>query len=159
MDAHPVATRPKARLLVVDDVAMNRELVRAMLSPFPYEITEATNGAEAVSVAMSKPFDLILMDLQMPGMDGIAATHAIRATCDPNRHTPIVALSASTLPAQIGECHAAGMDDHIAKPMSPGDLMTKVGQWIQAGDRKPQPLAAISRSEDRALKGSLENPL
>ena len=142
-DAPKVAARAGARLLVVDDVAMNRELVRTMLSPFPYEITEATNGAEAVRTAISDPFDLILMDLTMPGMDGLAATRAIRANSDLNRLTPIVALSANALPVHIAECHAAGMDDHIAKPISPRQLLTKIGQWTQADDSEPQLSAAI----------------
>ncbi len=118
-----------ARILVVDDVAVNRELVRTMLSPFGYDIVEAANGAEAVAMAMAGPFELILMDLQMPGMDGLAATRAIRQTCEPNRETPIVALSANVLPQHLSECMEAGMDDHIAKPISPGELLTKVSQW------------------------------
>ncbi|MES2723254.1 MAG: ATP-binding protein [Pseudomonadota bacterium] len=118
-----------ARILVVDDVAMNRELVRTMLAPFAYDITEAANGADAVRAALSVPFDLILMDLQMPGMDGLAATRAIRATSDLNQQTPIVALSANVLPIHIAECRDAGMDDHIAKPISPADLLTKIAHW------------------------------
>ncbi len=118
-----------ARILVVDDVAMNRELVRTMLAAFAYDITEAANGADAVRAALSAPFDLILMDLQMPGMDGLAATRAIRATCDLNQQTPIVALSANVLPLHIAECRDAGMDDHIAKPISPAELLTKIAHW------------------------------
>ncbi|CAN5902941.1 hypothetical protein BH11PSE1_BH11PSE1_11740 [soil metagenome] len=119
----------EARILVVDDVAMNRELVRTMLAPFAYDITEAANGADAVRAALSAPFDLILMDLQMPGMDGLAATRAIRATSDLNQQTPIVALSANVLPIHIAECRDAGMDDHIAKPISPAELLTKIAHW------------------------------
>lgn len=108
---------------------MNRELVRTMLSPFAYEIMEAANGGEAVSAAMSNHFDLILMDLQMPGMDGLAATRAIRANSELNRQTPIVALSANVLPVHIAQCREAGMDDHIGKPISPLELLTKISYW------------------------------
>jgi PAS domain S-box-containing protein len=118
-----------ARILVVDDVAMNRELVRTMLSPFGYELVEAASGAEAVAAAMAGSFDLILMDLQMPGMDGLAATRAIRQACDLNHDAPIVALSANALPVHLAECAQAGMDDHIAKPIAPAELLTKIARW------------------------------
>ena len=125
----PVVTAARTRLLVVDDVEMNRELVGLMLLPYGYEITEAVDGAEAVKVAMTARFDLILMDLQMPGMDGLAATRAIRANCEPNRLTPIVALSANVLPRHLSECAEAGMNDHIAKPIILIDLLTKIAEW------------------------------
>ena len=123
-----------ARILVVDDVAVNRELVRTMLSPFGYDIVEAASGAGAVAAAMAGGFDLILMDLQMPGMDGLAATRAIRQTCEANRATPILALSANVLPVHQAECRAAGMDDHIAKPISPTELLTKISIWTSERD-------------------------
>ncbi|MDH4383982.1 MAG: PAS domain-containing protein [Caulobacter sp.] len=123
-----------ARMLLVDDVAMNRELVRIMLSPFGFDITEAGNGAEAVAAAMAGPFDLILMDLQMPGMDGLAATKAIRSSSDLNRDTPIVALSANVLPIHLAECLEAGMNDHIAKPIVPAELLTKIAQWTEPNE-------------------------
>ena len=118
-----------ARILVVDDVAVNRELVSAMLGSFGHSLTEASGGAEAVEIALHTPFDLILMDLQMPGMDGLAATRAIRAGSEANGSTPIVALSANVLPTHLDACREAGMDDHIAKPIDPADLLTKVALW------------------------------
>jgi len=117
------------RVLVVDDVAVNRELVSAMLAPFEVEIVEACNGATAVQAALAQAFDVILMDLQMPGMDGLAATAAIRATSDLNRDTPILALSANVLGDHVAACLAAGMNDHIGKPISPGELLTKIARW------------------------------
>jgi CheY-like chemotaxis protein len=141
-DAPPTALEPSSvssnqvdvslgggRVLVVDDVAMNRDLVRAMLSAVGYEVTEAAGGAEAVSAAMTAGFDLILMDLQMPGMDGLAATRAIRQNCEHNRSTPIVALSANVLAEHQEACFAAGMNDHIAKPIRIDDLLEKVAFW------------------------------
>jgi len=126
--ASPVGIHPM-RILVVDDVAVNRELVRAMLSAFDVEVIEACGGSEAVEAARGMQFDVILMDLQMPGMDGIAATAAIRALAHPNRATPILALSANALPAQVEACLMAGMDDHIAKPIDPRALLTKISDW------------------------------
>jgi PAS domain S-box-containing protein len=128
-------------ILVVDDVAVNRELICAMLAPFDIAITTATGGAEAVESACARAFDLILMDLQMPGMDGMAATKAIRANCDVNRTTPILAISANVLSSQVEAARRAGMSDHIAKPINPTELLTKIGQWAYSArdDAPPQP--------------------
>ena len=134
-------------LLVVDDVTTNRELVTAMLAPFGVQITEAVNGAAALEATGNQAFDLILMDLQMPVMDGLSATAAIRASANVNSRTPILALSANVLPAQIEACRLAGMDDHIAKPINPGELLAKVAQWT---DREPgaadQAVKAVGQS-------------
>ena len=118
-----------SRILVVDDVSVNRELVRAMLEPLGHTFVEACNGAEAVEASLREPFDLILMDLQMPGMDGVSAAKAIRASSPVNKLTPILALSANVLPDHLAACAAAGMDDHIGKPIQPMRLLTKVAEW------------------------------
>jgi PAS domain S-box-containing protein len=130
-DAHGSAL-PPLKVLLVDDVAVNRELVSAMLQPFAVAVTEAGNGLEAVDAAGREPFDLILMDLQMPRMDGLAATQSIRAGAGPNRHTPILALSANVMRPQVEACLKAGMNDHISKPISPGELLGKIAQWTEA---------------------------
>jgi PAS domain S-box-containing protein len=123
-----------ARILIVDDSPVNRELVGALLGVFGHELSEAPGGAEAVEAASQRPFDLILMDLQMPGMDGLAATRAIRAGGALNRATPIVALSANILPTHLEACRDAGMDDHIGKPIDTRELLTKVARWSHAGE-------------------------
>ncbi len=132
----------RMRLLVVDDVAVNRELVSAMLAPFDVAITQAASGGEAVSAATASAFDLILMDLQMPGMDGLAATAAIRGGAGPNRDTPILALTANVLPDQIEACRRGGMDDHVGKPIDPKDLLTKIAQWTTPEAAGPARLSA-----------------
>jgi CheY-like chemotaxis protein len=116
-------------ILVVDDVAVNRELITAMLSPFDVVLVEAASGAAAVKAAMAQRFDLVLMDLQMPGMDGMAATKAIRANSEVNRAVPILAISANVLPEQVAEARQAGMNDHIAKPIDPAELIGKIAKW------------------------------
>lgn len=121
-----------ARILVVDDTEINRELISAMLAPFGHSLVLACGGAEGVEAARCMPFDLILMDLQMPGVDGLAATRAIRATSECNRRTPILAISANVLPAHVTSCRAAGMDDHIAKPINARELLTKIAAWTGA---------------------------
>ncbi len=117
------------RILIVDDVPMVRELVADMLSDFGAELSQATNGIEAVAAANSAEFDLILMDYQMPQMGGVEATRRIRMSSALNRNTPILAFSTNVLPAHIAECLEAGMNDHIAKPILPNDLFTKVKRW------------------------------
>ena len=111
-----------------------------MLTPFGHVFEEASNGAEAVEAALRSAFDLILMDLQMPGMDGLAAARAIRTTSNLNRSTPIVALSANVMESHLNACLEAGMDDHIGKPIDAADLLVKVyrnlfnGEWYVEGE-------------------------
>ncbi len=119
-------------ILIVDDVAANRELVANLLSPYEVRLTEADSGLEAVEAALRTPFDVILMDLQMPGMDGLAATRAIRANSEINRRTPILAVSANVLPVHVDACRQAGMNDHIAKPIDSRDLLGKIDRWTTA---------------------------
>jgi CheY-like chemotaxis protein len=121
-----------ARILIVDDVAANRELMAALLAPFGATIAEARDGEEAVSASLESGFDLILMDLQMPRMDGYQATRAIRAQSNRNCATPILAVSADVLPQHVEACRAAGMDGHVAKPIDPRDLLIKVSHYVQA---------------------------
>jgi CheY-like chemotaxis protein len=91
-----------------------------------------------VAAAERSAFDLILMDLQMSDVDGVAATQAIRASLGCNARTPIVAISANVLPSQVAACLAAGMDDHIAKPINPAELVSKVGAWTaDSAGRRP----------------------
>ena len=130
-DHGPAAEMGQAlRLLVVDDNSVNRELVCALLQPFDVEIETACDGVEAVEAAGRTRFDLILMDLQMPNMDGLTATRHIRAAAAPgHRRVPIVALTANVLPEQIARCLEAGMDDHLGKPIHPEQLVNTISRW------------------------------
>ncbi len=123
------ATERPAHILVVDDLAENRELVRLLLKAIGHHVDEAASGAEAVILAKGAAFDLILMDLQMPAMDGLTATRLIRETAPLNTATPIVALSANVLADQVAKCLAAGMNDHIGKPIQIAELVAKVAWW------------------------------
>ena len=126
------------RLLLVEDVAINRELVKTVLAPFDIEIDTAEDGAQAIEAFQRGAYDLVLMDVQMPGMDGLTATRRIRdlplAAAD---STPIVAMTANVLPEQIARCLAAGMDAHLGKPMSPGELLGAIAYWTS----HPRPAA------------------
>lgn len=121
---------PRAlKVLAVDDFAMNRELMAILLEPFDVRITEASNGSEAVEAADRTAFDVILMDLQMPVMDGLTATREIRANSRLNRATPVLAVTANVLRQQVEACLAAGMNDHIGKPIEPDDFLSKITRW------------------------------
>lgn len=124
--------QPALRLLVVDDNAVNRELICELLKPFDVEVTTAADGVEAVELARTCVFDIILMDVQMPNMDGLTATRRIRAAAGPEApRTPIIAMTANVLPEQIDRCLEAGMDDHLGKPISPRRLLELLDQWSQ----------------------------
>jgi two-component system cell cycle response regulator DivK len=105
------------RILVVEDQPDNREIIRDMLAPTDYEITEAENGEEAlVAIAKQRP-DLILMDIQLPIMDGYTATSRIKA--DPSlRSIPIIAVTSYALSGEEKKARAAGCDDYVPKPFS-----------------------------------------
>jgi PAS domain S-box-containing protein len=128
-DAATSADCPPLRILMVDDTAVNRELVKLMLEPLGCQIEEAAGGADGVQAAMTRSFDLILMDVRMPGVDGLEATKLIRAVSALNRRTPILALTADVQPENAAACRSAGMDDMIAKPIVPRELVAKLMQW------------------------------
>jgi CheY-like chemotaxis protein len=120
---------PPLRLLVVDDSEMNRELVMLMLEPLGAVIEQAGDGSEAIQAAMKSPFDLILMDVRMPGVDGLEASRVIRRTSGPNSKTPILAFTADVGPGNDTAFSSAGMNDVIAKPISPPEMISKIVQW------------------------------
>ena len=118
------------RLLLVEDNAVNRELVRTLLEPFGIGVDTANDGVAGVEAVRQGEYDLVLMDIQMPGMDGLTATRRIRAMTDvAGSRTPIVAMTANVLPEQVANCLAAGMDDHLGKPISPAKLLEAVARW------------------------------
>jgi len=119
-----------ARILLVDDHPMNRELGAAMLILAGCEVSLAEDGDEAVRIAAEHDFDVILMDIHMPRMDGVAAAEAIRALEGPRGRTPIIALSADVMPQQVERCRRAGMVDHIAKPIDRDTLYRVVDRWL-----------------------------
>jgi CheY-like chemotaxis protein len=110
------------RVLVVDDNMINRELARAILEPAGVEVSEAQGGREAVEIAQSLPFDVILMDLRMPDMDGRTAVRAIRSEPGPNQHMPILAFSADGM-VDCSAAENAGFQGVVRKPISPADLL------------------------------------
>ena len=122
------------RLLVADDNPINRELVRVMLAPHGVEITEAEDGEAAVRLACEAPFDIILMDIRMPGLAGPAAARQIRQGGGPNDITPMLAFTANDADDMAtGSADAGLFDGHIAKPISPLDLIATITKWASPG--------------------------
>jgi hypothetical protein len=107
-----------------------------MLEPFDLNHSHAGDGQEAVEAADRQPFDLILMDLQMPRMNGLTATQTIRTRSKLNGATPILALSANVLPQHVEKCLQAGMNDHVGKPINPEELLTKIERWAQTNEQE-----------------------
>ena len=141
----PEVSRPQAprrgRVLIAEDNAVNQKVTVQMLERLGFAAELVGTGQEAAAAASRDRYDAILMDGQMPGMDGYEATARIRAFEGPVRHTPIIALTAGAMRGDRERCLAAGMDDYIPKPMSPEQLEAVLQRWIpQAGrpsDRPP----------------------
>jgi PAS domain S-box-containing protein len=122
--AGPVAAVPaQLRVLMADDAPANRELVTAILGGLGLDLDTVEDGAQAVEAARRDAYDLILMDVHMPVMDGLAATRAIRELGGPAGIVPIVALTANVQPEQVDRCREAGMDGHVGKPIQIGQLL------------------------------------
>jgi CheY-like chemotaxis protein len=126
-------TRSHARILLAEDNITNQLVAQTILKKMGLRCDVAANGQEAVQAITSLPYDLVLMDVHMPTMDGIQATRAVRALEDdhPNRRVPIVAMTASAMKRDRDSCIEAGMDDFIAKPVTPGDLAFLMDRWLQ----------------------------
>jgi PAS domain S-box-containing protein len=120
---------PGARVLVAEDNAVNREVIVAMLEPLGLVVDCAQDGNEALRLARAQAYDLVLMDLQMPGLDGLGATRALRAMAG-WADTPIVALTADALSEGKRECLDAGMDDFLSKPVEPTVLYACLLRWL-----------------------------
>jgi signal transduction histidine kinase len=118
------------RILLVDDIAMNRDVIGAFMRAAGFEAMLAENGEAAVQLAAEQKFDLILMDIRMPEMDGLEATRRIRALPAPHGRVPILGLSAYALLDQVAECRAAGMDGHLPKPVEYAALASTINETI-----------------------------
>jgi signal transduction histidine kinase/ActR/RegA family two-component response regulator len=131
-DEAPAATAggtPAAlRILVVDDAEMNRRLAMLLLRAAGHTVETAADGASAVAAVPGGAFNLILMDVQMPGIDGYEATRQIRRLPD-GAAVPVVAMTANAMPEDIQRCLDAGMDAHLSKPIEKAKLLDAVNQW------------------------------
>ncbi len=118
----------RLRILLAEDNPINQEVAVGLLEQEGHHVDVVPDGADAVDAAASVDYDLILMDMRMPGMDGLEATRQIRALKGARGQVPIIAMTANALTADIERCLAAGMDDHVAKPVTPEALFSAIAR-------------------------------
>jgi two-component system cell cycle response regulator DivK len=117
------------RILVIEDQEDNRRIVRDLFTSVGYEIIEAVNGEDGVSAAAAHVPDLILMDVQLPGIDGYETTRQIKANPD-LQHIPIIAVTSYALSGDDVKAYEAGCNGYVAKPFSPRILLAKVRDYL-----------------------------
>jgi CheY-like chemotaxis protein len=122
----------KLRILVVEDNIVNQKVAKGLLKKLHLAADTVANGQEAVTALGERDYDLVLMDCQMPVMDGYEATRCIRDTRTPVRDhaVPIIALTANAMPGDQEKCMLAGMDDYLAKPVKPRALAAMLQKWL-----------------------------
>jgi signal transduction histidine kinase/ActR/RegA family two-component response regulator len=135
------ALGPAAHVLLVDDHPVNRQLGMTVMTLLGCTVDLAENGLEAVEAARTRRYDLILMDVHMPVMDGIEATRAIRALDGPAGRVPIISMSADVMSDQLARAFAAGMNDSVSKPIEIENIQACLGKWI-GRDAEGQSIAA-----------------
>ena len=136
-----------ARILLVEDNELNQEVAVALLTDAGFSVAVAENGRVAVEKVRETPYDLVLMDMQMPVMDGIAATSEIRTFVRPEE-LPVIAMTANVRPEDRAACHSAGMNDFLTKPIEPEHLWEVLLRWL-----KPRPAAAEPPPADPLARG------
>jgi PAS domain S-box-containing protein len=136
---------PRASILIAEDNDINRELVTQMLARLGHDGVTASNGREALAAAQGRAFDLILMDIQMPEMDGVSAAAAIRALPGEHGSAPIVAVTANAMVGDRERYLASGFDDYLAKPLHLDQLQEVIARWTH------KPHGSVERSGDQQV--------
>ncbi|MBT7164118.1 MAG: response regulator, partial [Victivallales bacterium] len=140
-EALPSLGGRKARILLAEDNITNQQVALGILKKLGLRADAVANGREAVNALKILPYDLVLMDVQMPVMDGLGATRHIRDTqSEVHNHTiPIIAMTAHAMQGDRDECLEAGMDDYVPKPISPRALAVALAKWLPADGEEPEP--------------------
>jgi PAS domain S-box-containing protein len=141
-----VGLRPEsgAYILLVEDVEVNQEIARSILQTAGHTIDVASDGLDAIAAVQTHAYDLILMDIQMPGMDGVTATKRIRALPGGAGNAPIIAMTANVLPQQVAAFRAAGMNDHVGKPYKREELFAAIDRCLGSGAQRSPPSLATA---------------
>ncbi|MGL6510113.1 response regulator [Aeromonas hydrophila] len=134
------------RILLAEDNELNQQVALELLRAVGADVSIAGNGAIALEMVAQTHYDLILMDMQMPVMDGLAATRLLREREDVGQHTPILAMTANVMAGDRERCLAAGMDDHIAKPIDPDRLYAALQRWATSFSREVSNRLTASRA-------------
>jgi signal transduction histidine kinase/CheY-like chemotaxis protein len=161
----PARRPPRTRVLLTEDVVANQRVVAALLRQQGHCVDVASDGAAAIEALRTTPYDLVLMDIVMPGMNGQEATRIVRGLPEPACSTPIVALTANASPEDEADCDAAGMNGLLAKPASPAGLLNvlRLYVWATPGGtelaRRPVTLEAQETSVPPVLSADRINEL
>jgi len=150
----PAVPLANGRILVAEDGRVNQLVAAAILRKAGYTVDLARDGAEAVAAAQSAEYDIVLMDVRLPVMDGLAATQAIRQLPGIHGRVPIIAMTASAMPGDAEACIAAGMDGYLAKPLDRAQMLTAVEEVLNARPRRPR--AAIPMPEPGSVAPLLD---
>jgi len=151
--AHSQSPTPLAgHVLLAEDNPVNQEVATNMLEQLACRVTVVTTGAEAVAAVKQTAFDLVLMDMLMPEMDGLAATRAIREheARALSGHVPIIALTANAFAKDSEACFAAGMDDYLSKPFTLGQMHTRLARWLSSKIRIAMPASSAASTAPSA---------
>ncbi|WP_165585306.1 ATP-binding protein [Roseococcus sp. SYP-B2431] len=156
-EAAPFDAGRPLRLLAVDDVPANLSVLRALLATTGFELETVTEGvaaleAAAVAAREGRPFDVVLMDVMMPGLDGIETTRRLRAMPGPAGRVPVVALTASAFPEDVAACRAAGMVAHLSKPVERGQLLRVLASLVSGRPAGGKPAGDAASEELGALR-------
>ena len=152
MDAGEIVAHLRgAHVLLVEDNAVNQQVEREILEQAGFRVAVVANGQRALEALNRDAFDAVLMDVQMPVMDGLTATREIRNDAR-WALLPVIAMSAAVLDEEIEACLAAGMNDHVAKPVSPIRLMTTLAKWIKVDRPLDAPAPASRTAEVTAIE-------
>jgi signal transduction histidine kinase/CheY-like chemotaxis protein/HPt (histidine-containing phosphotransfer) domain-containing protein len=157
----PAKDKSKLRILLAEDNRINQQYAKALLEKAGHQVTVAENGVMAVDAAQREDFDVILMDVQMPEMDGVVATRHIRKLPAPKCATPIIAMTANAMAGAREDYLKAGMDDYISKPFQPTKLLSKLATLVgrRAPDMPHRTAAGVAAALDMDKLEGLRNVL